>query len=168
MPCSSALCLSSILVYWPPPFPPLPEINGRCEQNRTVSRENAPQENICQSFRAESNRRPILRCRPLPAPFKLAKLLDPNKTLEPFCQTASYFHGLGQNQFGRADHCQLPLSMLGPAAFSGGWRSVSENLKKTFSPSRSLFFSMYEKEKYLFIYKSLFDVVGCCPSLLQV
>ena len=118
--CCSALCLSSILVYWSPPFPPLPEINGRCEQNRTVSRENAPQENICQSFRAESNRRPILRCRPLPTPFKLAKLLDPNKTLEPFCQTASYFHALGQNQFGRADHCQLPLSTLGPAAFSGG------------------------------------------------
>ena len=148
MPCCSALCLFPILVYWSPPFPPPSEINGRCEQNRTVSRENAPQENICQSFRAESNRRQILRCRPLPAPFKLAKLLDPNKTLEPFCQTASYFHGLGQNQFGRADHCQLPLSTLGPAAFFRRLEKCLENLRKTLSPSLLLFFGMYEKEKY--------------------
>ena len=152
MPCSSALCLSSILVYWPPPFPPLPEINGRCEQNRTVSRENAPQENICQSFRAESNRRPILRCRPLPAPFKLAKLLDPNKTLEPFCQPASYFHGLGQNQFGRADHCQLPLSTLGPAAFfrrlEKCFRKLKENL---FSIAFTLFQHVWEREISIYL-----------------
>ena len=152
MPCCSALCLSPILVYWSPPFPPPSEINRRCEQNRTVSRENAPQENICQSFRAESNRRQILRCRPLPAPFKLAKLLDPNKTLEPFCQTASYFHGLGHNQFGRVDHCQLPLSTLGPAAFfrrlEKCFRKLKENL---FSIAFTLFQHVWEREISIYL-----------------
>ena len=162
MLCCCALCLSPILVYWSPPFPPPPEINGRCEQNRTVSRENAPQENICQSFRAESNRRPILRRRPLPAPFKLAKLLDPNKTLEPFCQTASYFHGLGQNQFGRADHCQLPLSTLGPAAFF-------RRLEKCFRKFKENLFSFSACMRKRSIRNEI--TIWCCgmlSSLLQV
>ena len=53
----SALCLSyqSGSIADAPPPPELPEINGHCEQNRAIPRENAPEENICQSFGAKSN-----------------------------------------------------------------------------------------------------------------
>ena len=55
--CCSALCLSyqSGSIADAPPPPELPEINGHCEQNRAIPRENAPEENICQSFGAKSN-----------------------------------------------------------------------------------------------------------------
>ena len=67
MPCCSALCLSSQSGSIAPPTtsPFLPEINGHCEQNRAVPRENAPEENICQSFGAKSNCRPIPSCHDL-------------------------------------------------------------------------------------------------------
>ena len=73
-PCCSALCLPNLgllVLLQPPPSPFLPKINGHWEQNRAIPQENAPEENICQSFVAKSNRRPIPSCqnaRPVPSP----------------------------------------------------------------------------------------------------